>query len=174
MRRIGIIGSSGSGKSTLARNLGEILHIDVYHLDQLFWKPGWVLATLDEQKQIQHELTSQENWIIDGTYSSTMDIRLKQADTIIFLDLPRLLCVYRVVKRRIQYRNQTRPDMGEDCEEKLDWAFLSYVWNFPKTKKPRIQNYLQNRKANQDVIVLSSLREIRIFLEKIRKTVQNR
>ncbi|QHS21755.1 DNA topology modulation protein [Virgibacillus sp. MSP4-1] len=174
MKRIAIIGSSGSGKSTLARSIGKILHIEVYHLDQLFWKPGWVLATLEEQKRIQHEITSQEHWIIDGTYSSTMDIRLKHADTIIFLDLPRLLCVYRVVKRRIHYRNRTRPDMGEDCEEKLDWEFLSYVWNFPKTNKPKIENYLLHRRANQEVIVLSSLKEIRIFLDKIRKTVQNR
>ena len=48
MRRIAIIGAGGAGKSTLARQLGEVLGIEVIHLDALFWKPGWVDTPRDE------------------------------------------------------------------------------------------------------------------------------
>lgn len=84
MKKIAIIGSGGSGKSTLARDLGEILYIEVLHLDSLFWKPNWVGVPKVEQKKVQHELIKREEWIIDGNYGGTIDIRLNAADTIIF------------------------------------------------------------------------------------------
>jgi len=118
MKRIILIGSGGSGKSTLARQLGAKLKLKVYHLDALFWKPNWVGVPKNEQRKIQNELVKNETWIIDGNYGGTMDIRLNAADTIIFLDVHRTICVYRVFKRMLQYRNKTRPDMGEKVVRK--------------------------------------------------------
>lgn len=112
MKKIILIGSGGAGKSTLARLLGEKLNIKVYHLDRLFWKPGWVVVQREEQRKVQYKLINQPKWIIDGNYRGTMDIRLHAADTIIFLDLHRMICVYRAFKRMLKYRNKTRPDMG--------------------------------------------------------------
>ncbi len=66
MKKIAIIGSGGSGKSTLARELGERLHIEVFHLDALFWKPGWVGVPKEEQRLVQNELVEKEKWIFDG------------------------------------------------------------------------------------------------------------
>jgi adenylate kinase family enzyme len=124
MKKVILIGSGGSGKSTLARKIGEILSIEVYHLDAIFWKPGWIGTPKEEQKAVQEELTSRKSWIIDGNYGSTMDIRLQAADTIIFFDLSKWVCLYRVLKRRFQYRNKKREDMGEGCEERIDFRFL--------------------------------------------------
>jgi adenylate kinase family enzyme len=87
MKKIILIGSGGSGKSTLARKLGDKLEIDVYHLDALFWKPNWEGAPKDEQRKVQNDLVKKEEWIIDGNYGGTMDIRLNAADTVIFLDI---------------------------------------------------------------------------------------
>ncbi|NBJ69081.1 MULTISPECIES: hypothetical protein [Clostridia] len=42
MKKIVIIGSPGSRKSTLARKLSDLLGIPVYHMDTIFWQPGWV------------------------------------------------------------------------------------------------------------------------------------
>jgi len=111
MKKIVLIGSGGSGKSTLARKLGEKLKINVYHLDALFWKPNWISVPKDEQIKVQNDLVKTEGWIIDGNYGGTMDIRLNAADTIIFLDTPRTICVYRAFKRLLKYRNKTRPDI---------------------------------------------------------------
>jgi len=142
INKIILIGSGGSGKSTLARRMGEKLNIEVHHLDLLFWKPGWVGVPKDEQRKIQKDLVEKGQWIIDGNYGGTMDIRLRAADTIIFIDMPRLLCVYRVFKRWFQYRNQTRPDMGAGTE-KVRLEFLKWVWNYPKKKKPQILEKLE-------------------------------
>lgn len=167
MKKIALIGSGGSGKSTLARQLGEKLNINVYHLDALFWKPSWVGVPKEEQKSIQMDLVKKEEWIIDGHYGGTLDIRLNAADTIIFLDFHRTICVYRVFKRVVKYRNQTRPDMGEGCEEKLDIQFLKWLWDFPKKKRPAILKKLEQLPETKQLIVLKSPKEVRKFLDKI-------
>ena len=169
MKKINLIGSGGSGKSTLAHKLGKLLNIDVYHLDSMFWKKGWVPITREEIIQQQKHIFAKESWIIDGNYSSTLELRLAAADTIIFLNLPRVQCVYRVIKRRIQYHTRTRPDMGEGCKEKLDMKFLKWVWTFPKSKKPNILAKLRELDNEKHVIILNSSAEVNKFLNQIEK-----
>lgn len=161
MKKIMLIGSGGSGKSTLASKLGHILSIDVYHLDAIFWKPGWVGTPRDEQKAVQAELVSRDSWIIDGNYGGTMDIRLQAADTIIFVDLSRWICLYRVLKRRFQYRNIKRTDMAEGCDERIDLKFLRWVWEYPAKQKPKIVENLRRLSNEKKVIVLG----LRVTLE---------
>ncbi|PEU14593.1 MULTISPECIES: DNA topology modulation protein [unclassified Bacillus (in: firmicutes)] len=167
MRKIMIIGSGGAGKSTFSRRLGEKLQIPVHHLDALYWKAGWELASREEQIQVQKGLVTQDAWIIDGNYGFTMDIRVEAADTIIFIDLPRIQCLYRVVKRRIQYHNQTRPDMGEGCDEQLDFEFLKWVWTYPKVKRPTILEKLQAVSTEKNIIIFKSAAEVEGFLQKL-------
>ncbi|SNZ15386.1 Adenylate kinase [Terribacillus aidingensis] len=171
MKRIAIVGSSGSGKSVLARRLGEILQMEVWHLDAILWKPDWVLTPRDEQKQIQQQLVSKDSWIIDGDYNSTLDIRLKAADTIIFLDMPRMLCVYRVLKRRLMYHNRSRPDMQEGCKEKIDMAFLQWVWQYPISKRPGMLEKLEILAQNKQVIILNSSREVEKYVDEMKSPV---
>jgi adenylate kinase family enzyme len=166
MDKIILIGSGGSGKSTLARQLGERLHIGVYHLDQLFWKPGWVGVPKEEQKAVQQELVKKEKWIIDGNYGGTMDIRLQAADTIIFLDMPRMLCMYNILKRQWKYRNTTRPDMGAG-KERLDLDFVKWVWRYPKKKRPGIISKLDELSEVKKVLIFTSQKDIKEFLKKI-------
>lgn len=167
MKKIIVIGSGGSGKSTLARSLGEKLNIQVYHLDALFWKPNWVGVPKDEQRKVQNELVRKQQWIIDGNYGGTMDIRIKAADTIIFLDIHRIICVYRAFKRMIQYRNRTRPDMAEGCEERLDFQFLKWIWDYPKTKKPDILKSLEELSTEKNIIVLKTPYGVKQFIDNI-------
>lgn len=167
MNKIILIGSGGSGKSTLAKQLGNKLNIKVHHLDALFWKPNWEGVSKEEQRTVQNELVKEEHWIIDGNYGGTMDIRLKAADTIIFLDIHRTICVYRAFKRVIQYRNKTRPDVGAGCEERFDLPFFKWIWNYPKTKRPTILKGLGQLPKEKKVIVLKSPNEVREFLEHI-------
>jgi adenylate kinase family enzyme len=165
--KITIIGSGGSGKSTLAKQLGEKLMIDVYHLDSLFWKPNWVGVPKEEQRIVQDDLVKKKKWIIDGNYGGTMGIRLNAADTIIFLDIPRTICVFRVFKRVIKYRNKRRPDMGVGCEERFSFEFFKWVWEYPKTKKPGILISLEDLTKEKVVIILKSPKEVKQFLESI-------
>ncbi|WP_085524797.1 DNA topology modulation protein [Tuberibacillus sp. Marseille-P3662] len=167
MKKIAIIGSGGSGKSTLARQLGYKLDIEVFHLDAMFWKPNWVGTPKAEQRRVQHERVNKDAWIFDGNYGSTMDIRLQAADTVIFLDISRVICVGRIIKRRIKYWNKPRPDMGKGCDERISFPFLKWVWSYPKVKKPEIMNKLAQLPDETKVVILSSPKEVERFLERV-------
>ncbi|OME87883.1 topology modulation protein [Paenibacillus sp. FSL A5-0031] len=167
MKKIALIGSGGSGKSTLASKLSRILSIKVHHLDSIFWKPGWISTSKNEQKVVQEELISHDSWIIDGNYGGTLDIRLQAADTIIFVDLSRWICIVRVLKRRFQYRNKKRMDMAEGCEERVSLEFLKWVWEYPDKQKPKITEKLQRLSNEKKIIILKSRKDVREFVAKL-------
>ncbi|MGH1283966.1 DNA topology modulation protein [Bacillus toyonensis] len=169
MKKIILIGSGGSGKSTLAKQLGNKLNIKVHHLDALFWKANWEGVPREEQRKVQKNLIKEEKWIIDGNYGRTMDLRLNAADTIIFLDIHRTICVYRAFKRIVQYRNKTRPDMGAGCEERLDLQFFKWIWEYPNKKKPAILKRLDQLSKGKEVIILKSPNKVKRFLKKYDK-----
>ena len=173
MKKILIIGSGGAGKSTLARELGTILSLKVIHLDTWYWNPGWVETPQAEWQSRIQDLTLRESWIMDGSYGSTLDVRLSVADTVIFLDFPRFLCLSRVIKRRFMYAGQSRPDMASDCPERLKWEFIKYIWLYPITRRPGILEKLSQLTSNQQVIILCKPTEAREFLQKIYNQVLN-
>ncbi|AJY76195.1 DNA topology modulation protein [Paenibacillus beijingensis] len=160
MNRVLVLGSAGSGKSTLSQKLGTILDLPVIHLDSYYWKPNWVSTSNEEWDQIVEELTMKDQWIMNGNYSRTMDIRIKRADMIIFLDMPMLLCIYRVIKRRLMYHKKTRPDMNEGCPEKLDWEFFKWVWNYRKRSRMGTLHKLEQVKKDKQIIIVKTKKQI--------------
>ena len=169
MKKVAVIGCGGAGKSTFSRILSEELNIPVYHLDRLNWKPGWVSTPKDEWDDVIDNLVSKEHWIIDGNYSRTLDIRLKNADTIIFLNMPMYLCIYRIVKRRFMYHGKSRPDMDEGCKEKLDMNFVKWVWGYNKNQKPRILDKLKKLSKEKNVIIFNNTSEVDKFIYDLKK-----
>jgi adenylate kinase family enzyme len=165
MDRIALIGSGGSGKSTLARQLGAVLGLPVYHLDALYWKPDWVETPRPEWVRLQQELVGQPRWIIDGNYGATMDVRLAAADTVIFLDYSRWVCLWGALRRRIIYAGRSRPDMGQGCPEQIDLQFLRWIWAFPATRRPGIEAKLARLGPGQRLVRLRSRREAACFVE---------
>lgn len=168
MKRVIVLGCAGSGKSTFSQRLGEALGLPVVHLDSLYWKPGWIAAPNEQWDAIVEQVTKPDEWIIDGNYSRTLDMRLKRSDTVIFFDFPRMLCLYRVIKRRIVYRGRTRPDMGPGCREQLDPAFLRWIWNFRKRNRPKLLEKLEQVRERQTVIIFKSPKEVKAFLESVK------
>ncbi|MCL2632848.1 MAG: hypothetical protein FWD45_07210 [Coriobacteriia bacterium] len=147
--RIVILGSPASGKSTLALQLGELLATDVIHLDQLFWNPGWVPTPDEEMDRMAIEAANGEAWIIDGNYSRTIEYRLQRATMVVYLDLNRYICTYRALKRWVLNRGKTRPDLADDCPEKIDLEFLRYIFDYPKQSGRRIERILREREARR-------------------------
>ena len=166
MKKILVIGSSGAGKSTFARRLGGATGLEVIHLDRLFWNPSWVETPKDEWPKRVEKALQGDSWIIDGNYSGTMELRLPACDTVIFLDLPRSVCVYRILKRVAFYRPGSRPDMAQGCDEKFDWDFIKWVWNYPVRSKPKVEALLERFQDTKTVIRLKSKKEIENFLAK--------
>ncbi|KHF39913.1 topology modulation protein [Halalkalibacter okhensis] len=170
MNRIMVMGvSAGVGKSTFARKLGRLIKTEVYHLDKLYWKPNWVEASLEEFSAKQQAIVKQDKWIIDGNYSNTYDIRMKYCDTIIYIELPLYVCLYRVYKRWLTNIGRTRIDMGVGCNEKLDAQFIKFIistyYDRKKQMKYRMKEF-QQHPTNQ-VITLKSKKEIQSFLESL-------
>jgi adenylate kinase family enzyme len=164
MRRIMIVGPAGSGKSTLARDLGTVLDLPVIHLDAHFWLPGWVEPPLDVWRERVLELVLGETWIIDGNYRDTFDLRFAVADTIVFLDFPRHICLARVIVRSLRSFGRVRPDMAPGCQERLDGAFLRWVWTYPNQRRPAMVRRLEEVEDHMQVIWLRNASDVRAFL----------
>lgn len=167
-RRILILGPSGSGKSTVCKKVGRILGIPSIHLDMHYWKPNWVETSKDEWPDKVKKLIAKETWVMDGNYTSTLKIRAEAADTIIFLDMTRRLSYFRVITRYLRNRGKTRPDVTEGCPEKIDMDFLRWIWDYPRTRKPVILNYLENLRVNKNVYILHNQVDIDRFLHTLR------
>ena|SRR5215469_13758330 len=138
MQRVVILGCSGAGKSTFARALGAKLGLPVVHLDVLFWRPGWTEPEPEAFRAAVAAAHAGERWVSEGNFvGRTFDLRMPRADTIIFIDQPRWLCVSRILWRWLTAFGRTRSDMAQDCFEKLDWDFFLWVWNFERDSQPR-------------------------------------
>jgi adenylate kinase family enzyme len=168
VNRVAIIGSGGAGKSTLARRLGAITGLPVIHLDAEHWLPGWVEPPREEWRERVVTLAAQDDWIIDGNYGGTMNERLERADTIVFVDLPRTVCAWRAFKRSTLLRRQPRPDMAEGCEERVDFTFLKWIWDYPATRRPAILVMLREaRDTGKTVVRLRSQRHVDRWLARV-------
>lgn len=164
MKRVIVIGSGGAGKSTFSKKLGEATGLPVIHLDQLYWRPNWQEPSKEEWREIHGKLLENEEWILDGNFGGTMEARIKACDTVIFLDLPRMTCLYRVLKRRLTHRGKNRPDMADGCNEKIDLEFLLWIWNYPNTSKLRREKLFKEYSDGKTIIRLTSQKEADDFL----------
>jgi adenylate kinase family enzyme len=125
MKRVVILGRGASGKSTLAVRLGEITRLPVIELDTVFWRAGLVATRRDEWVIAQERLVAEQRWIMDGDLGpyDAIEIRLRAADTILFLDFSLARCAWRAIQRSpegadfwrwlVTYRRQSRPNLME-------------------------------------------------------------
>ena len=103
---------------------------------------------------------------MDGNYGSTQDLRLPRADTVIFLDIPRLVCVWSVTRRWAIHRRRARPDMPRN-NDKLELEFLRWIWTYPSQKRPEVLARLAALPPTTKVVRLRSRRAMREFLSGI-------
>src|SRR5215831_14521617 len=98
MQRVAILGPGGAGKSTFADELGARTGLPVVHLDRYFWHPGWIETPREAWRARQEELFAGDEWIGDGNYSATAEVRLRRADTVVLLDFP----IWRTIPRALR------------------------------------------------------------------------
>ena len=165
MDRTLIIGCSGSGKSTLARTLADRTGLPVIHLDQEYFAPGWVEPTTEVWRGRITRLVTRDRWLMDGNFSGTFDLRMPRADTVIFVNMPTRLCLWRVIQRTIRYYGKVRPGSAEGCAERFDAHFLHYVMQYNLTRRPGILKTLEEQAlAGKSVVILTGRRAVREFL----------
>ena len=167
MKKVLVIGSGGAGKSTFAARLSRVLDIEVIHLDVLYWKPGWIETPKPEWREKVAALVKRDAWIIDGNYSGTFDIRFAAGDTVIFLDVARRVCLWRVLKRLVLYRRGGRPDMAAGCKERFDLQFLIWIWNYPGRTRQKVLKLFREGSSGKETIRLRTQAEIEGLLAKL-------
>lgn len=166
MKKVLVIGCPGSGKTTLSIKLADKLALPLVHLDTLFWRDNRKQTSRDEFDELLMKELVKPRWIIDGNFSRTIPTRLKYCDTIIYLDFPRLVCLRSVLKRCLVSYGKSRPDMGGNCPEKVDFTFLKSVWQFNRTQRNKTYSLLKEQHDTK-IIILHSRKQVKEFLRSI-------
>lgn len=150
MKKVIVIGCPGSGKSTFSRRLAEKTNIPVYHLDMMYWNED--KTTVDKGIFLERldAVLQKDEWIIDGNYISTMELRMLACDTIIFLDYPLEICLDGVKSRQ----GKARSDMPW-IEDEEDGEFIEFIKNFAKEQRPIIMNLIE-KYSDKHIIIFNS------------------
>lgn len=149
----------GSGKSTFATKLGKVTGIEVTHMDRVYHKEDWSHITREELIGQIDKVLKKDSWIIDGNYQHTIDQRLQAADTIIFFDIPLIICTYRAIKRAF-IRNPEVKDKMEGLKDKVSWELIKLILLYNKNDTLKKLNILKKEKQvfivknNSDMINL--------------------
>lgn len=174
MKRINVVGTSASGKSTFSRVLAEQLNLSYIELDDLFWLDNWEQASNELFfEKIQKQIILAENgYVIDGNYSRTQEIKWKEIDTIIWLDLPFHLNLFQSVKRtliRLITKNKLWISSNNTESLKMMLSKDSIIWWMIKTHKKNKAKYLKMMQSNEyqhiHWIHLKSKAEVSNFLK---------
>ena len=165
-QRILVIGCGGSGKSTFSAKLARATGLPIHHLDSLYWRPGWNHPPKAQWEGKVRELVRRRKWIIDGSYFGTLDLRLSQADAVVFFDLSRWICLWRVLKRRVQNMGRGhRLGMPEGCPERIYGTFLKWIWNYRKTDRPKVMEKMARFSEKGRVFHVEEAVEARRLIE---------
>ena len=168
VERIAIVGCGGSGKSHLARVLAARLGIKPVHLDALYYDEDWKPLDQTTFASVQRELVAAPRWIIDGNYASSLPIRLKAADTVIFLNLPAWVCLWGIMQRRLRHGGGQHDAIG--VYDRITWDFVRYIAGYRKQMAPRVRQLIADHAGDAQVVVLRSRRAARRYLASVPAT----
>ncbi|MDD7464572.1 MAG: DNA topology modulation protein [Anaerococcus sp.] len=170
MEKISIIGAGGSGKSTLARELGEILGIEVFYLNKIWWKDPDHHISEEEFIKIQKDIiANNDKFIFDGNYMSSLDLRIEASDTIIFLDFPTSTNLKQSVKKTLTEDNADNKDPDLDHTGKINLKYINWLLKFEKEDRQKILDKLNEIKLEKRVIIIDNKNKKDLFLDSISK-----
>jgi adenylate kinase family enzyme len=154
MQRVVILGRGASGKSTLARRLGGITRLPVIELDTIFWRAGLAATPPHEWTVIQEKLAAEDRWIMDGDLGpyDAVQVRLRRADTVIFLDFSLACCAWRAILR---------------SRERLD--FWRWLLAYRRRSRPLLMHAIAHCAPNAEVHVFRNSRAIGRFVTDLAK-----
>jgi adenylate kinase family enzyme len=167
VERVLVVGCAGSGKSTLARYIAQARGLPLIELDRLFWRPGWTATPDEDWRVLLHEISAGPRWVMDGNYSGSLSIRLPRADTVIWPDYPRHVCLRRVLVRTARNVGRVREGLPEGCPERFNVEFLRWIWNFNAKHRPRLIAAFERFGAHAAVHMLKSDRDAERLLTEL-------
>lgn len=162
MKKVLVIGCPGSGKTTFSRKLQNKLHLPLIHLDKIFHNPDKTHMPREEFDALIIQILNKSEWIIDGNYNRTLEMRITFCDTIFLFDLPTDICL-----AGAESRLYTKRDDLPWIEETLDEQFKQWIIDFPKDHMPTITNLLEKYKENRNIIIFKTRKESDDYLDNL-------
>ena len=158
MKRVIVIGCPGSGKSMFARALHNKTGIPLYHLDMMYWNADKTTVEKSVFLERLSVVLEKDEWIIDGNYSSTMELRMAACDTVIFLDYPLDVCLGGIKERR----GKPRSDMPW-IETEEDEEFIEFIKSYNEQQKPKVLELLE-KYSDKNIVIFKSREQADAFL----------
>lgn len=166
MQKAMVIGCPGAGKSVFARRLRDAAGLPLYHLDMLWHKPDRTHIPKEEFDERLKEIIHRDKWIIDGNYQRTLELRLRECDTVFLLDYPLDICLAGA-QSRIGERREDLPWL----ETEFDEEFKQWIMDFPENELPRIYELLEKYKGKREIVIFRSRKEAEDYLLLLDKKV---
>ena len=163
MKKVIVIGCPGSGKTTFSEKLNKCTGLPLYYLDAIWHKPDKTHIPREEFDERIKEIFSTDEWIIDGNYNRTIEIRLQYCDTVFLFDLPTEVCIQGATERL----GKGRYDMPW-IEKELDPEFESFIKEFSEKSLPKIYNLIEKYNLEKDVVIFKSREEADDYIKEIR------
>jgi adenylate kinase family enzyme len=165
--RVVVTGLAGSGKSTFALALADKTGLPVIHLDLEYWKPGWVPPSEAEWRAKQPAVLAGDQWIADGNYPETLDLRVERADTVVVLDMPWWRCSGRALLRGFRMPGELPDGCDYSRRRRLrdEWLLAVRIWRSRSSEPERERRILSQPGLRVTRHVLTSKRAVRDFLE---------
>ena len=151
MKKVIVIGCPGSGKTTFAEKLSNATGLPLYYLDAIWHRPDRTHIPREEFDTRMREIFTEDEWIIDGNYSRTIEMRLRECDTVFLFDLPTEVCLAGAIERL----GKGRYDMPWIATE-LDPKFEKEILEFRQNKLPDIYNLIEKHRQNKKVAIFKS------------------
>lgn len=160
MQKVIVIGSPGAGKSTFARKLRDKTGLPLYYLDLIWHLPDRTNITREAFDLKLAEILKTKEWILDGNYGRTLELRLKACDTVFLLDYPPDVCLAGA-RERVGRKREEMPWM----EEELDEEFRQWIEDFPRMQLPMIYRLLETDQDGKQIYIFHSRADADAFLE---------
>ena len=162
MNKVIVIGCPGAGKSTFSRTLHELTGLPLYHLDLLYWNSDKTTVRKEVFIERLQAVIALDKWIIDGNYGSTMEMRIKECDTVFFLDFPVEVCIDGIQQRQ----GKPRPDMPW-IETEDDNEFIEFIKNYNSQSRPKVLELLK-KYDKKDIVIFKSRKDIDDYISNMR------
>lgn len=166
-RRVMVVGSPGAEKGALARAIAERLRLPLIELESVYWRPGWTRPDAQTWRRQVAELAAREEWVMEGTFPSTLDLRVARADWFVYVDAPMLVCLSRKFKEMMRRDAGKRPEVAPGCPRRFDARLLKFIWTFPTSTAHQISAIIARERRNRTIFILRSKREQDEFLAKV-------
>ncbi len=130
-KKIIVIGCPGSGKSTFSKKMHDITGIPLFSLDNVWWRADRTHISRDEFDKKLEKILQKPEWIIDGDYGRTYEVRIRACDVIVFLDFEEDECMTGITERI----GKKRYDMPW-TEQSLDPELIELVKKYKEKNRP--------------------------------------